>query len=67
MASRPIRFFFQPFRFVYSKNDYLSQLLVDGKDLTISKNRIYLTRHQKNMISVYKLLLRMLSILIKYL
>jgi len=29
---------------------------VDGDDLTIVKNRIYLNWHQKNMISVYQLL-----------
>jgi len=32
---------------------------VGGDDLTIVKNRIYLTWHQKNMISVYQLLLWM--------
>jgi len=39
---------------------------VDGDDLTIVKNRIYLTWHQKNMISLYQLLFWMVAILVRY-
>jgi len=46
-------------------NDFFTTLSVDGDDLTIVKNWIYLTWHQKNMISVNQILLWMVSILVR--